>query len=331
MSGKVACFAMVGSFLVLLGLMALAPSLAQAQFLRIELHQVASTTLTDQQFLTGVTEGLPVTLGAELRIPRPGTDRLPAVILLHGSGGLSGGREAEWARELNDMGVATLMLDAFTGRRIVSTGDNQAQLGRLAMIVDAYRALELLSRHPRIDPARVGLMGFSRGGQATLYASLKRFQTMHGPRGVEFAAYLPFYANCGTTFIDDGDVAARPIRLFHGSADDYVPVAPCRSYVARLRATGKDVQLAEYPGASHVFDNPFLTTPVVLKQAQTTRGCVLEENPVGQIINSRTKQPFGYDDPCIERGPTIAYHPQAHAEAIKAVKAFLASTFKLNP
>jgi dienelactone hydrolase len=331
MSGKVACFAMVGSFLVLLGLMALAPSLAQAQFLRIELHQVASTTLTDQQFLTGVTEGLPVTLGAELRIPRPGTDRLPAVILLHGSGGLSGGREAEWARELNDMGVATLMLDAFTGRRIVSTGDNQAQLGRLAMIVDAYRALELLSRHPRIDPARVGLMGFSRGGQATLYASLKRFQTMHGPRGVEFAAYLPFYANCGTTFIDDGDVAARPIRLFHGSADDYVPVAPCRSYVARLRAAGKDVQLAEYPGASHVFDNPFLTTPVVLKQAQTTRGCVLEENPVGQIINSRTKQPFGYDDPCIERGPTIAYHPQAHAEAIKAVKAFLASTFKLNP
>jgi dienelactone hydrolase len=331
MAGKVTWGSMVIPCVVLLGLNALAPSLAQAQFLRIELHQVASTTLSDQQFLTGLTEGLPATLGAELRIPRPGTDRLPAVVLLHGSGGLSGGREARWADELNGMGVATLMLDSFTGRRIVSTGDNQAQLGRLAMIVDAYRSLELLSKHPRIDPARVALMGFSRGGQATLYASLKRFQRMHGPRGVEFAGYLPFYANCGTTFIDDGDVAARPIHLFHGSADDYVPVAPCRSYVARLRASGKNVQLTEYPGARHVFDNPFLTTPVVLKESQTTRSCLLEENPVGQIINSRTKQPFGYEDPCIERGPTIAYDPQAHAEAIKAVKAFLGSTLKLKP
>jgi dienelactone hydrolase len=152
---------------------------------------------------------------------------------------------------------------------------------------------------------------------------------LHGPRGVEFAAYVPFYANCGTTFIEDDDVAARPIRLFHGSADDYVPVAPCRSYVARLR--GKDVQLVEYPGAGHVFDNPFLTAPVVLKQAQTTRGCQLEESPVGQIIDSRTKQPFGYNDPCVEKGPTIAYHPQAHAEAIKAVKGLLGSTFNLTP
>src|SRR5262245_24860318 len=137
MRGKVACFMMSVSFVVLLSVVAFALPPAEAQFLRIELHQVASTTLTDQQFLTGVTEGSPVTLGAELRIPRPGTDQLPAVVLLHGSGGLSGGREAEWAAVLNGMGVATLMLDAFTGRRIVSTGDNQAQLGRQAMTVDA--------------------------------------------------------------------------------------------------------------------------------------------------------------------------------------------------
>src|SRR6266536_3053662 len=232
MNGKVTRSAIIVSLVVLLGLIARAPQLAQAQFLRIELHSVASTTLTDQQFLTGVTEGMPVTLTGELRIPRPGTDRLPAVILLHGYGGLSGGREAEWARELNGIGVATLMLDSFTGRGIVSTGENQAQLGRLAMIVDAYRALDVLSRHPRIDPARIAVMGFSRGGQATLYASLKRFQRMHGPRGVQFAAYLPFYANCGTTFVDDENVADRPIRLFHGAADNYVPVAPCRSYMA---------------------------------------------------------------------------------------------------
>jgi dienelactone hydrolase len=167
------------------------------------------------------------------------------------------------------------------------------------MIYDAYRALELLSKHLRIDPTRIGIMGFSRGGRAALYASLKRFQRMHGPAGVEFTAYLPFYALCNTTFIDDGEVSDRPIRLFHGSADDYVPVAPCRAYVERLRKAGKDVQLAEYPDAHHVFENPSLKAPLRLPQAQTGRRCTWQEKPVGQIINSQTARPYSLEDPCI--------------------------------
>src|SRR5207245_7884963 len=119
--------------------------------------------------------------------------------------------------------------------RIVSTVNDQTQLGRLAMIVDSYRALGLVAKHPRIDATRIALMGFSRGGQAVLYASLTRFQRMHGPSDAAFAAYMPFYAPCNTSFVDDTDVVDRPIRLFHGTADNYAPVSPCRSYVARLR------------------------------------------------------------------------------------------------
>ena len=42
------------------------------------------------------------------------------------------------------MGVAAFLLDSFTGRGIVQTVTDQSQLGSLAMIVDAYRALDLL-------------------------------------------------------------------------------------------------------------------------------------------------------------------------------------------
>jgi len=305
----------------------LAPKFGHAEVARVELHPFQSTTLTDQEFLTGKKEGKPVTLAGELRIPRPGSDRLPAVVLVHGSGGVSGAVD-DWAQWLNAMGVATFVFDSFTARGIVNTNNDQDQLGRLAMIVDAYRALDLIAKHPRIDPERVALMGFSRGGTAALYASVKRFQRMHGPAGVPFDMYIAYYPSCNTTFLNDEDVADQPIRLFHGSADEYVPAAPCRTYVERLQKAGKNVQLTEYAGALHVFDWVMLKTPVKLPQAQTMRHCRLEEAADGRIINSETKQTFTYGDPCVERGATIGYNAQAHSEAQKAVREVVTTVLK---
>lgn len=74
--------------------------------------------------LSGRKNGKQVTIAGELRIPTPGDDRLPAVVLLHGSGGVSG-YVADWARELNATGLATFLIDGFTGRGIASTLNDQ--------------------------------------------------------------------------------------------------------------------------------------------------------------------------------------------------------------
>lgn len=307
-----------------------APTLAHAQIARLELHAFQTQTPTDQEFLTGRKDAKLATISGELRIPRAGTDRLPAVILLHGSGGISSLHD-NWAREFSTLGVATFIVDSFTGRAVISTVNDQDQLSRWVMIGDAYRALELLAKHPRIDPARVVVMGFSRGGGAAHYSALKRFGAMHGPGGgLGFAGYIGLYPTCNRVFVDGLDVVDKPIRIFHGAADDYVPAAGCRAYVERLRKAGKDITLTEYPGAHHVFDNPALKTAVKLPQAQTTRRCpLLEETADGRIVNSQTKQPFTYaSDPCVERGTTIAYDAQAHAEVVKAIKEFLIATLQ---
>ena len=55
------------------------PSYAQ---LRVEVRAVESETLSNPQFLTGNDHGKPVALAGELRIPRPGTEKFPAVILI---------------------------------------------------------------------------------------------------------------------------------------------------------------------------------------------------------------------------------------------------------
>ncbi|HWJ01893.1 MAG TPA: dienelactone hydrolase family protein [Burkholderiales bacterium] len=305
---------------------AVAPALGLAQIVRVEVHPVQSVTMSDQDFLNGRKDAKPVTLAGQLKIPRAGSERLPAVVLLHGSGGV-GGNVVDWENDFNQMGIATFVLDAFTGRGITSTSANQASLGRLAMTYDAYRALEVLEKHPRIDSRRVALIGFSRGGQAALYAASKRFQRMHGPAsGLDFAAYVPFYASCGTQFVDDENMSPKPIRMFHGAADNYVPVAPCREYVKRLKAKGADVALTEYPGAHHAFDSRLLKTPVVAEKSQSTRSCQLAERQNGVIVNVKTGQAFTYADPCVELGPTVAYDEKGHAAAQKAVKEFFAAT-----
>ena len=188
---------------------------------RTELRAIKTLTLTDQQFLTGDKNGKPVTIAGELRFPRGATGKLPAVVLLHGSGGVNGGHEF-WAKHFNEMGVASfLIIDSFSSRGLVSTSTNQALLGRYNMIVDAYRGLEMLAAHSRIDGNRVAVMGFSRGGQSALYSSLKRFQQSWGA-GNRFAAHIPLYASCSATLIGDTDLTGAPIRQHHGAADDYV-------------------------------------------------------------------------------------------------------------
>jgi dienelactone hydrolase len=308
----------------LLSLAAVAPAMVLAQIARVEVIPFQTTTLTDQEFLVGQKEGKPATIAGELRIPTPGTARLPAIVLIHGSGGIGSSVE-DWVPLLNGAGVATFVIDSFAGRGLADVRNDQSQLGRLAGVVDAFRALGVLAKHPRIDPRRIAVMGFSRGGQAALYSSVKRFQRMHGPAGVAFAAYLPFYADCMTAYVDDADVADGPIRMFHGTADDWDPVAPCRVYVERLRKAGKDVILTEYLGASHVFDGAALKAPVKLGQAQTTRHCQLQEAEGGRIINGKTGQTFTYEDPCVERGVTIAHDPKALEQARKAVLEIIAS------
>jgi dienelactone hydrolase len=299
---------------------------------RQEVHAFQSTSLSDADFLNGMKNGVPVTLAAHLRLPAIGTEKLPGVVLLSGSGGLggSGGMIDEWSRELNEIGVATFAVDSFAGRGIIETVTDQTRLGRLNMIVDAYRALELLSKHRQIDPARIAVMGFSRGGQSALYSSLVRFQKMHGrPGELQFAAHIALYPTCNTAFRDDDNVA-KPIRVLHGTADDYVPIAPCRAYVERLSKAGKDIRLVEYPDAHHVFDAPAFKEPRKLATAATTRRCLMVEGGDGTVLNQETKQPFSYGDACVEKGPTVAYQEAASTQARVYVRGFLKEVFALK-
>jgi dienelactone hydrolase len=290
---------------------------------------VLSLTLSNEQFLGGDTaNGVPVTLTGDLRFPN-WQERLPSVVLLHGSGGASSSRSFHWGQFLNKMGIATLRLDSFGGRSIGQVSENQAQLSMFAQVYDAYRAVDALATHPRMDPSRIAVMGFSRGGGAALYSSMRRFQDLYGPKGTHIAAHLPFYPFCNVRLIGELDIADAPLRGFFGAADDWNLVAPCREYIARLRATGKDVRMTEYPGAFHAFDDPNNRPGQTLPSVQNMAKCQRQEKD-GKILNMETGKPFTYTDACVKRGATVGYDKAATAAAQAAVKEFLTEVFQLN-
>lgn len=295
---------------------------------RIEAVPVQTLTLSDEQFLKGDAYGRPTTIAGVLRVAQ-GAGRLPLVVLVPGSGGINAGADV-WDRQFLSMGISTFAMDSFAGRGIVSTVVDQSQLGRLNMILDLYRSLAVLAAHPRVDPNRIAVMGFSRGGQATLYAALKRFHKMWNPGGIDPAAYVALYPPCVTTYIGDTDVSDHPIRIFHGISDDYVEIGPCRGYFARLKGTARDVQMTEYPDTWHAYDSPLLpAVPTVAQNAQTTH-CVLKEEPTGTILNMATQKPFSFADACIGRNPHIAYSASSTQATEDAVKMLLRMVFKLN-
>jgi dienelactone hydrolase len=292
---------------------------------KLELHHFTSVTATDAEILTGTSARRPVVLTAALRLPAPGLSTMPAVVLMHGSGGASGYVD-DWARSLNCLGVATFLVDSFTGRGLDTTFADQSALGRLAMMVDAYRAFDVLAQHPRIDASRIALMGFSRGGQAALYAGVERFERMHGPVSGHYVAHVAFYPACHIRFLDDEKVVPRPIHVLHGTADDFNPIEPCRDYVARIRAAGGRIQLHEFPDAHHVFDWPMVSRPLILQGMRSNCGALLEERARGEIVLRGSNLTAEQADRLFTMNPTLAYDAASYERARAIVRNIVTET-----
>lgn len=287
-----------------------------------ELLSIPSRTITDEQFLKGdAVSGAPVTLGGDLRLPN-WNERLPVVVLVHGSDGPTSGAVAAWRAILEKQGVATVRLDYFSGRGITEVETDQRQMGFLNGIYDVYRTVEILAADNRVDGHRIALMGFSRGGTIALYAAMKRFHRAYGPKRGRIAVYLPFYAGCSFGLLADTDMVDAPIRAFHGELDDWVPAKPCQDLIGRIQAGGRDATLTIFPGAHHAFDNPRAKPGGIIPLAQTPRRCHRDEID-GLLVNTATGKPFTYDDACVELGPTAKYNEAAAAAAAQAVDTIL--------
>lgn len=290
---------------------------------RIEVHALPTRTLTGEEFLKGSSAGQAHVLAAELRIPQGQKAKFPAVVLVHGSGGVNGSMDL-WVHALNQAGIATFVVDTFSGRGITSTVQDQTLLHSLAMMVDSYRALDLLARHPRIDPSKISVMGFSKGAVASVFSASTRFKAQYGS-AARFASHIGLYTPCNTRFMGDTQVSGAPMRFFHGTTDDYVSVKPCRSFVAELQSKGVDATLTEFENTQHGYDSPLAPEKLAVPTAQSTRNCQFAEKSRGELINATTGAPFSYNDACVAIGAHVGHNPDSTAKTVQGVVEFLKS------
>ena len=72
--------------------------------------------VTLNQFLKGETKGDSVQISGKLQFPKKKwTGRRPAVVILHGGGGVSDNQKV-WAAGLRKIGIATFIVDSNSGR-----------------------------------------------------------------------------------------------------------------------------------------------------------------------------------------------------------------------
>ena len=200
----------------------------------------------------------------ELRIPNSNRDRLTAVLIVNSSPGFDG-RGTFYAEALNSVGIATLEVDMFQGKGLPATPRDN--------LPHVYQTLEFLARHPRIDGNRVGIMGFSWGGNVAVLASFAELAEEYASGKLRFAAHLALYPGCWKHYALLTDKPGKwkelkstiyrrttgsPIRILAAEKNDYDDRYTCAKFVGALP---DDVQrrfsVTVYPDATFGWDSRF--------------------------------------------------------------------------
>jgi len=182
-------------------------------------------------------------------------ERIPLVLLLHGSGERGDDNSAQLRNGVAELlGSETpaarfpcfyLVPQCPTGHRWVEVdwrAERHVLPLNLSVPLSATMELveSLLGRYP-IDPQRLYLIGLSMGGFGA-WDLLSRWPE-------RFAAAVTI---CGGAD-ENAAVTARavPVWAFHGARDPVVPVERSRRTVAALRAAGGTPKYTEYPHVGH--------------------------------------------------------------------------------
>lgn len=204
---------------------------------------------------------------------RNASGAVPAVILLHGCGGMysaARGREtqlsqrhAQAAEAMLTAGYAVLVPDSLGPRgvrEICTVRSGERTVNPQHRRRDTLGALQWLAAQRGIARDRIALVGWSHGGSTALasinggHREATAFRAH--PDAPWFRSAVAFYPGCRGALRDEQWRPSVPTRILIGAADDWTPAQPCEALGARAREQRWPLEVTLYPDAYHGFDSP---------------------------------------------------------------------------
>jgi len=244
-----------------------------------------------------------VSVPATLRFPERPRDRYPAVVVVHTISGFQEANEGWLAAELRRSGFATLTYDSFSARGLSQSAVVGSRTGPplASGVADAFAALHFLAGHPRIDADRIGIDGFSFGGEVAHLTAFEVLRAVMATGSSRFAAHVATYP--GGSYgarAEAGAYTGAPILMLLGEKDDNLPVAKAEGYLAYASAAGHPAPIATvvYPGAFHAWTAPTLGAPRFYPQyVASSRKCpvILFGRGAPTVLVDGRERPFDPD------------------------------------
>jgi dienelactone hydrolase len=192
-----------------------------------------------------------------------GNGPFPAVIALHGCGGLGGRSEPvqvryrDWAEQLLKQGKAVLFPDSYGSRELGPQCHVRERriTARRERVNDILAARQWLLQQGWVAHDRISLLGWANGASALLWAV--RPQLLLHRAEPDFRAAVAFYPDCRLSS-GLGWSARIPTLVLIGGKDDVSSPPACRQMVEGAHGRSALTRIVVYPGAYHDFDRPNL-------------------------------------------------------------------------
>jgi len=200
---------------------------------------------------TSLDQSHPYNLSGTLYLPKNTSAPCPAVVLVHGTMGIDS-RGVLYREPIVKAGMAVFEVDFKTG--IYTSPLNRPKPD--ALLAMGFAALKELRKLPAIDPARIGIMGFSMGGHLAVYAAFESSRKLWMDSEKGFAAHVGFYPVC-KSFLKQKDLqmTGAPMIIFYGTKDSYGDGKAVPELKSALSEKYQfDVTTVEYAGVSHGFN-----------------------------------------------------------------------------
>lgn len=257
-----------------------------------------------------------------------------AVVALHGCNGLPADRaqlaypRSRYIKMLRDAGAGVLYVDSLGPRgqdSICAQKPAYRSIQESNRRQDVIAALQWLAQQPGVDARRLGVVGWSHGGQTVLAMGDASLDVVR-EAPVKPAALVAFYPGCTTVEKSFRYKLVSPLLVMSGELDNWTPAAPCRRWTRHLQTEGQAVRYVQYEGSYHAFDS---TSPVTERDnvGGTASGKAMAGgNPAAREASALELMKFlsqhlGLPPPLDGRTHAAAVPPPSHFAALADVAA----------